>query len=84
MRQHYTKIETDETFHTDGVRSYNSTLAVLKPESAHLFPCRIEDPGGVCRIRIGTATKHDVDGNLVWSLEYDDTGKVISRYRRNY
>jgi hypothetical protein len=82
MRQHYAQIEKDETFHRDGLRSYVSTLAVLRPESAHLFPQRTEDPYGICRIRIGTTSKNDKDGNLVWSQDYDDMGKCIACYRR--
>jgi len=83
MRQHYLGTEVDEIRSHDGTINYTSTLAVLSPESAHLFPCRVEDPQGVCRIRIGATVKNDKDGNLVWSQDYDDMGKLISCYCRN-
>ena len=64
-------------YHKNGKTSYSCSMAFLSNETKHLFDARIEGEMGSF-IRIGFAKKFWDNGQLNWSLEYDEKGNAIN------
>lgn len=64
-------------YHKNRKIQYTCTMAFLSKETEHLYDARICGEKGSF-IRVDFARRYWDNGQLNWSLEYDEKGKVIS------
>lgn len=76
-------------FHPNGQIWIDGEIGIIEPSTQHQYDCRTGFPGyeGEAVCRLGKWTKHYDNGQLAWTLEYDDFGfsKKINypRYRKD-
>lgn len=68
--------QTFNTYHENGQLAYTETIGTLYKHTEHLYSNSRIAKDGTQWIRIGLNAKYDRYGRCIWSLYYNEDGKI--------
>lgn len=73
-------------FHSNGQPWITGEIGIIDPSTEHQYDCRTGFPGheGEPVCRLGKWTKHYDNGQLAWTIEYDDFGFLKTTHYTHY
>lgn len=77
-------VEEQNEFHPNGELAYIQTIKVIDKQERHLYPNYRIHSGGYLFIRTGLCAKYYNNGQLAWSMNYDDMGNVIKDNQKSF
>lgn len=75
--------KTNNEYHANGKLAYTENIGILSEASAGLYPNR-RSKDGVAWIRTGLNAKYFDNGQVAWSLHYDNMGNLIKTDDKQY